>query len=100
MPVIPTQVQSIGDRLLAGRLRVDTVQQGDLDGVNGVYHINLVDEVTQWQMVACVAAITQSHLRPVLQDLLERFPFPIRGFIPITARSSSTIRSLDYCEIF
>ncbi len=63
-----------------GYLRVDTVHQGDLDGVKGVYHINLVDEVTQWQMVACVAAIAQSHLRPVLQDLLERFPFPIRGF--------------------
>ncbi len=63
-----------------GYLRVDTVHQGDLDGVKGVYHINLVDEVTQWQMVACVAALTQSHLRPVLQDLLRRFPFLIRGF--------------------
>ena len=63
-----------------GYLRVDTVHQGDLDGVKGVYHINLVDEVTQWQMVACAAAITQSHLRPVLQDILHRFPFVIRGF--------------------
>jgi transposase InsO family protein len=63
-----------------GYLRVDTVHQGDLDGVKGVYHINLVDEVTQWQMVACVAAITQAHLKPVLQDILQRFPFVIRGF--------------------
>jgi len=63
-----------------GYLRVDTVHQGDLDGVKGVYHINLVDEVTQWQMVACVAAITQAHLKPVLRDILERFPFVIRGF--------------------
>ena len=63
-----------------GYLRVDTVHQGDLDGVKGVYHINLVDEVTQWQMVACVAAITQAHLKPVLQELLRRFPFRIRGF--------------------
>lgn len=63
-----------------GYLRVDTVHQGDLDGIKGVYHINLVDEVTQWQMVACVAAITRSHLKPVLQDLLRRFPFLIRGF--------------------
>jgi transposase InsO family protein len=63
-----------------GYLRVDTVHQGDQDGVKGVYHINLVDEVTQWQMVACVAALTQSHLRPVLKDLLRRFPFLIRGF--------------------
>ena len=63
-----------------GYLRVDTVHQGDLDGVKGVYHINLVDEVTQWQLVACVAGITQSHLKPVLQDILEHFPFVIRGF--------------------
>jgi hypothetical protein len=45
-----------------------------------VYRINLVDEVTQGQMVACVAAIAQSHLKPVLQDILDRFPFVIRGF--------------------
>ena len=63
-----------------GYLRVDTVHQGDLDGVKGVDHINLVDEVTQWQMVACVAAITQSHLKPVLQDILRRFPFVLHGF--------------------
>lgn len=63
-----------------GYLRVDTVHQGDLDGIKGVYHINLVDEVTQWQMVACVAALTQAHLKPVLQELLSQFPFKIRGF--------------------
>ena len=63
-----------------GYLRVDTVHQGDLDGVKGVDHINLVDEVTQWQMVAGVAAITQSHLKPVLQDILRRFPFVLHGF--------------------
>lgn len=63
-----------------GHLRVDTVHQGDREGVKGVYHINLVDEVTQWQMVACVAAITQAHLQPVLQELLRRFPCRIRGF--------------------
>lgn len=63
-----------------GYLRVDTVHQGDLDGVKGVDHINRVDEVTQWQMVAGVAAITQSHLKPVLQDILRRFPFVLHGF--------------------
>jgi predicted DNA-binding transcriptional regulator AlpA len=34
-----------------GYIRVDTVHQGDLDGEKGVYHINLVDEVTQWEIV-------------------------------------------------
>ena len=63
-----------------GYLRIDTVHQGDLDGIKGVYHINAVDEVTQWQVVGAVAAIAQSHLEPVLQAILEQFPFPIRGF--------------------
>ena len=63
-----------------GYLRVDTVHQGDRDGVKGVYHINAVDEVTQWQVVGAVSAITQSHLKPVLQGILDQFPFPIRGF--------------------
>ena len=63
-----------------GYLRVDTVHQGDLDGVKGVYHINAVDEVTQWQVIGSVYAITQSHLKPVLQSILEQFPFPVRGF--------------------
>ena len=35
-----------------GYLRVDTVHQGDQNGVKGVFHINAVDEVTQWQIVA------------------------------------------------
>lgn len=63
-----------------GYLRVDAVHQGDLDGVKGVYHINAVDEVTQWQVVGAAAALTQSHLRPVLQGILAQFPFPVRGF--------------------
>src|SRR5712692_3539017 len=54
-----------------GYLRVDTVHQGDRDGVKGVYHINAVDEVTQWQVVGAVVAITQTHLEPVLQGILQ-----------------------------
>jgi hypothetical protein len=41
---------------------VDTVHQGDLDGIKRVYHINAVDEVTQRQVVGAVAAISQAHL--------------------------------------
>ena len=63
-----------------GYLRVDTVHQGDRDGIKGVYHINAVDEVTQWQEVGAVGALTQAHLEPVLQALLRQFPFPIRSF--------------------
>ena len=43
-----------------GYLRVDTVHQGDLDGVKGVYHINLVDEVTQWEVVGAVERISET----------------------------------------
>jgi hypothetical protein len=45
-----------------------------------VYHINAVDEVTQWQVVGAVSAITQAHLEPVLKAIFKHFPFPIRGF--------------------
>lgn len=37
-----------------GFLRIDTVHQGDLDGIKGLYHINAVDEVTQMQVVVSV----------------------------------------------
>ena len=63
-----------------GFLRVDTVHQGDWEGVKGVYHINAVDAVTQWQVVGCVARINEAMLRPVLEAMLEQFPFRILGF--------------------
>jgi transposase InsO family protein len=63
-----------------GYLRVDTVHQGDQDGVKGVYHINAVDEVTQWQIMGCTAQISENWLLPVLAQILQQFPFHIRGF--------------------
>jgi len=63
-----------------GYLRVDTVHQGDREGVKGVYHINAVDEVTQWQVVGCAAAISEAWLEPLLESMLKQFPFVIRGF--------------------
>ena len=81
----PTPV-SIGERRCPqpngrpGYLRVDTVHQGDRDGVKGVYHINAVDEVTQWQVVACVPQISEAWLLPALLSMLDQFPFQIRGF--------------------
>ena len=46
----------------------------------GVYHINAVDEVTQWQVVGAAAQISEAWLLPVLEAMLEQFPFRIRGF--------------------
>jgi len=40
----------------AGFVRIDTVHQGDLDGVKGGYHLTCVEVVSQWQVQACVQA--------------------------------------------
>lgn len=63
-----------------GFLRIDTVHQGDQDGLKGVYHINAVDEVTQWQGVVCAEKISESYLLPALGQILEAFPFVVLGF--------------------
>ena len=63
-----------------GFARVDSVHQGDLDGRKGIYEINLVDEVTQYEFVGAVEAISERFLIPVLEGLLGLFPFVIKGF--------------------
>jgi hypothetical protein len=82
----PAQI-SIGERRRPeprgrpGYVRVDTVHQGDdPDGRKGVYHINAVDEVTQWQVVGAVPQISEAWLLPMLQAMLEQFPFRLHGF--------------------
>lgn len=64
----------------AGFVRIDTVHQGDLDGIKGVYHITCVDAVSQWQVQACVQAISEANLLPVLALVIDQFPFRIEGF--------------------
>ena len=49
-----------------GYLRVDSVHQGDLDRVKGVYHINAVDEVTRFEYVGSSERISEFYLLPVL----------------------------------
>lgn len=63
-----------------GYLRVDSVHQGDCDGVKGVYHINAVDCVTQFECVATCERISEAFLLPALRALLASFPFTILGF--------------------
>jgi hypothetical protein len=63
-----------------GYIRVDTVHQGQKDGKPGVYHVNAVDTVTQWEVVGCVATICERDLIPVLEAMLHQFPFRIIGF--------------------
>jgi len=83
----PTTV-SIGERRKPqpqgqpGFLRLDTVHQGDQPngGQKGVYHINAVDEVTQWQIAGSTPRISEAYLEPVLENMLRQFPFRILGF--------------------
>ena len=63
-----------------GYLRIDSVHQGDQDGMKGVYHINAVDCVTQYEGVATCERLSEAFLIPVLEALLQSFPFPILGF--------------------
>ena len=63
-----------------GYLRVDSVHQGDRDKKKGVYHINIVDEVTQWEIVGCVEGISDYFLEPLLENLLKQFPYKIVNF--------------------
>jgi transposase InsO family protein len=81
----PTAV-SIGERRKPdpqgqpGYLRLDTVHQGDGPEGKGVYHINAVDEVTQWQVAGSTPRISEAYLEPVLEAMLRQFPFRIQGF--------------------
>ena len=63
-----------------GYLRVDSVHQGDRDMLKGVYYINMVDEITQWEIIGCVEGISEQFLEPLLVELLDRFPFIILNF--------------------
>jgi hypothetical protein len=81
----PTAVQ-IGERrkpepnAQPGFLRIDTVHQGDSPEGKGIYHINAVDEVTQWEAVLATPRISEAWLMPLLESILEQFPFVILNF--------------------
>lgn len=63
-----------------GFIRIDSVHQGDQDGVKGLYHINAVDCITQFEVVATCARLSEAYLLPVITALLASFPFQILGF--------------------
>lgn len=87
-------VVNIGERRkpqpngIPGYLRVDTVHQGDetaevKTGKNekkGVYHINIVDEITQSEFLGATEKISEAFLIPILEKLIECFPFEIHEF--------------------
>ncbi len=57
-----------------GSIRVDTVHQND------VYHINSIDEITQWEIVVCVPQICEACMIPALEDMINQYPFIIFNF--------------------
>ncbi len=63
-----------------GFVRIDSMHQSDFDGIKGLYHTNAVDCVIQWEIMASVHTIAQSHLVPVIEQMLAQFPFEILGF--------------------
>lgn len=76
-----------------GYIRIDTVHQGDLtsasglngalrkkDANKGVYHINSIDEVTQWEIIASVEKISEAYLEPILKLIIAQYPFVIIEF--------------------
>lgn len=63
-----------------GYIRINTARQGDLDKLKGVYHINAVDEVTQYEVVRSVETISEISLIAALEHILNAFPFHVPGF--------------------
>jgi hypothetical protein len=57
-----------------GSIRIDTVSQND------VFHINSIDEITQWEVVVCVPRISELFLLPALKLLLNQYPFIVFNF--------------------
>lgn len=81
----PSKAVSIGVRKApepegrASFIRIDSVHQGDYDGIKGLYHINAVDCVTQWEIVASCEKISEAYQLQVLKEIIESFPFEILG---------------------
>ena len=57
-----------------GSIRIDSVSQKD------VYHINSVDEITQWEVVFCVPQLSESCMLPALMEIFAQYPFTIFNF--------------------
>jgi hypothetical protein len=56
------------------------VHQGDGPEGKGIYHINAVDEVTQWEVVLATPRISEAWLMPLLESIIPQFPFVIPNF--------------------
>jgi hypothetical protein len=78
VPIAERRAPAPDDR--PGFIRIDSVHQGELDGRKGLYHINAVDRVTQFEIVATCEQLSEAYLLPVIETMLDSFPFSILGF--------------------
>ena len=63
-----------------GFIRIDSVHQGDKGKTKGVYHINSIDEITQFEIIGAVEKLTEEFMLPLLKRLIAEYPFRILGF--------------------
>ncbi|OGK42079.1 hypothetical protein A3A74_04895 [Candidatus Roizmanbacteria bacterium RIFCSPLOWO2_01_FULL_35_13] len=75
-----------------GSIRVDAVHQRD------VYHINSVDEITQWQIAVCIPQISESCMLPALQELIDQYPFKIFNFHSDRGGENINYQVADFLE--
>jgi transposase InsO family protein len=62
-----------------GYIRIDSAHQGDQDKRQGIYHINAVDAITQFQVIVTVERISEAFMLPAIQQILAVVPFEIQG---------------------
>jgi hypothetical protein len=62
-------------------MSTDTLVRSDQlnGGEKGVYHLNAVDEVTQWNVAGSTPRISEAYLDLVLEHMLRQFTFRILG---------------------
>ncbi|MDY7019516.1 MAG: integrase [Chloroflexota bacterium] len=80
-----------------GYIRIDTVHQGDMNGSKGVYHINAVDQVTQWEIVNHIVA---SLLNKLLINFTKSIPRHSNDNGLVETKNGSVVRkNLGYAHI-
>ena len=75
-----------------GSIRVDAVHQRD------IYHINSVDEITQWQIVVCIPQISESCMLSALQELIDQYPFRIFNFHSDRGGENTNYQVADFLQ--
>jgi len=94
-PVSIAERRKPDPRGLPGYLRVDTVHQGNADGQRGVYHLNAVDSVTQWQVVGCLQTISARISLLAFRSASVYHQRPILGVNPGSANRTDGFETCD-----